>query len=114
MVEAVAGKRPLTCKMINLCEKAYRNHLFSFKSNLLREFYKHFEISFGTKTLKYDLLQKITEIVVECSCVVKKIVGKDASRRKTALPRPVCTLSLITHFSSAAYCEYKNLKIWRY
>ena len=60
-----------------------------------------FEISFGTRTSKSDLLQKITEMVVEGSCVVKSIVGKDATRRKTTLPRWVCTLPIITHFSSA-------------
>ena len=36
---------------------------------------------------KSDLLQKITKMVVECSCVGKKIVGKEARRRKTTLPR---------------------------
>ena len=53
---------------------------FSFKSNLLG-------ISFGTRTSSSDLLQKITKMIVECSCVVKKIVGKDARRRQTTLPR---------------------------
>ena len=52
----------------------------SFKSNLLG-------ISFGTRTSNSDLLQKRTKMIVECSCVVKKIVRKDARRRKTTLPR---------------------------
>ena len=73
---------------------------FSFKSNLLREIYKHFEISFGTRTTKSDL-QKITEMVVECSCAVWKIVARDARRRKTTLNRSVYTLPIITHFFSA-------------
>ena len=77
MVEAIAGKRPLIYDEHNLSEKAHRNHSFSFKSNLLREIYRHFEISFGTRTTKSDLLKKITEMVVECSCAVKKIVAKD-------------------------------------
>ena len=100
MVEAIAGKRPLMYDEYNLCEKAHINQLF-FKSNLLREIYKHFEISFGTRTTKSDLLQKITEMVVECSCAVKKIVAKDTRRRKTTLNRSVCTLPIISHFSSA-------------
>ena len=65
------------------------------------EIYKHFEISFGTRTSKSDVLQKITEMVVECSGAVKKIVAKDARRRKTTLNRSVYTLPVITHFSSA-------------
>ena len=69
VVEAIAGKRPLMYDEYNLCEKAHINQLF-FKSNLLREIYKHFEILFGTRTTKSDLLQKITELVVECSCAV--------------------------------------------
>ena len=85
-----------------MCEMAHRNHSFSFKSNLLG-------ISFGTRTSKSDLLQKITKMVVECSCVVKKIVGKDARRRKTTLPRWVCTLPIITHFSSAGSLWIHNL-----
>ena len=56
VVEAIAGKRPLIYNEHNLCEKAHRNHSFSFKSNLLREIYRHFEISFGTRTTKSDLL----------------------------------------------------------
>ena len=94
MVEAIAGKRPLIYDEHNLCEKSHRNHSFSFKSNLLREIYRHFEISFGTRTTK-------SEMVVECSCAVKKIVAKDTRRRKTTLNRSVCTLPIISHFSSA-------------
>ena len=75
---------------------------FSFKSNLLG-------ISFGTRTSKSDLLQKITKMVVECSCVAKKIVGKDARRRKTTLPWWVCTLPIITHFFSADSLWIHNL-----
>ena len=101
MVEAIAGKRPLIYDEHNLSEKAHRNHSFSFKSNLLREIYRHFEISFGTRITKSDLLYKITEMVVECSCAVKKIVAKDTRRRKTTLNRSVCTLPIISHFSSA-------------
>ena len=74
---------------------------FSFKSNLLTEIYKHFKISFGTGTAKSDILQKITEMVVKCSCAVEKIVAKETRRRKTTLNRSVCTLPIITHFSSA-------------
>ena len=77
MVEAIAAKRPLMyVRQRWLTEINY----FSFKSNLLG-------ISFGTRTSKSDLLQKVTEMVVECSCLVKKIVGKDWRRRKTTLPR---------------------------
>ena len=67
---------------------------FSFKSNLL-------EISFGTRTLNSDLLQKITETVVECSCVVKKIVGKDAIEKKENDSTSV-SLYPAYYFSSAA------------
>ena len=68
---------------------------------MLREIYKHFEISFGTRTTKSHLLQKITEMVVECSFAVKTIFAKDARRRKTTLNRSVYTLPVIAHFSSA-------------
>ena len=60
-------------------------NFFSFKSNLLREIYEHFEIPFGTRTTKSDVLQNITEMVVECSCAVKKIVTKDARRKRKRL-----------------------------
>ena len=76
-METTAARRALMYDEYNLCEMAHRNQLI----------YKLSEILFGTRTSKSDLLQKITEMVVECSCVVKKIVGKDARRRKTTLPR---------------------------
>ena len=44
VVEAITGKRPLMYVEYSLCEEAHRNHSFSFKSNLLREIYKNFEI----------------------------------------------------------------------
>ena len=54
---------------------------FSFKSYLLREIYKHFVISVGSRTSKSDL-QKITEMVVECSCVVKRLSEKTQEEGK--------------------------------
>ena len=78
MVGTIAAKRPL---ISDICVRWLTEiNSFSFKSNLLG-------ISFGTRTSNSDLLQKITKMIVECSCVVKKIVGKDTRRRKTTLPR---------------------------
>ena len=53
-------------------------------------------------------------MVVECSCVVEKIAGKDATRRKTTLPRSLCTLPIITHFLPPAHCEFTALQENRY
>ena len=53
-------------------------------------------------------------MVVECSCVVEKIAGKDATRRKTTLPQSVCTLPIITHFLPRAHCEFTALQENRY
>ena len=53
-------------------------------------------------------------MVVECSCVVEKIAGKDATRRKTTLPRSVCTQPIITRFLPRAHCEFTALQENRY
>ena len=49
-------------------------------------------------------------MIVECSCVVEKIAGKDATRRKTTLPRSVCTLPIIIHFLPRAHYEFTALQ----
>ena len=53
-------------------------------------------------------------MVVECSCVVETIAGKDATRRKTTLPRSGCTQPIITRFLPRAHCEFTALQENRY
>ena len=59
------------CDVFNLCEMANENKLSSFKCKMLKEICKHFEIPFNTRNSKSELLQKITEMVAECSCSSK-------------------------------------------
>ena len=71
VVEAIGVRHPLMYDVFNLCEMANENKLSSFKCKMLREICKHFEIPFNTRNSKSELLQKITEMVAECSCSSK-------------------------------------------
>ena len=71
VVEAVGVRHPLMSDVFNLCEMANENKLSSFKCKMLKEICKHFEIPFSTRSSKSELLQKITEMVAECSCSSK-------------------------------------------
>ena len=65
VLETIAVKRPLVNNECNPCEMAHGNHLDLFPSKVRC-------LGKLTSCLKFDLLQKITEIVVQCSCLVKK------------------------------------------
>ena len=71
VVEAIGVRHPLMYDVFNLCEMANENKLSSFKCKMLKEICKHFEIPFNTRNSKSELLQKITEMVEECSCSSK-------------------------------------------
>ena len=71
VVEAIGVRHPLMYDVFNLCEMANENKLSSFKCKMLKEICKHFEIPFNTRNSKSQLLQKITEMVAECSCSSK-------------------------------------------
>ena len=71
VVEAIGVRHPLMYDVFNLCEMANENKLSSFKCKMLKEICKHFEIPFNTRSSKSELLQKITEMVAECSCSSK-------------------------------------------
>ena len=71
VVEAIGVRHPLMYDVFNLCEMANENKLSSFKCKMLKEICKHFEIPFNTRNSKSELLQKITEMVAECSCSSK-------------------------------------------
>lgn len=71
VVEAIGVRHPLMYDVFNLCEMANENELSSFKCKMLKEICKHFEIPFNTRNSKSELLQKITEMVAECSCSSK-------------------------------------------
>ena len=58
MVETIAAKRPLM-----YVRDGSQKSLFFFQKQFAWDF-------IGTRTSKSDLLQKITKMVVECSCVV--------------------------------------------
>ena len=69
VVAAIAVKHPLMYDVHNLCEMAYENKISSFKVKMLREICKHFEISFNTRDTKSALVQKLSEMVRDCSCM---------------------------------------------
>ena len=71
VVEAIGVRHPLMYDVFNLCEMANENKLSSFKCKMLKEICQHFEIPFNTRNSKSQLLQKITEMVAECSCSSK-------------------------------------------
>ena len=71
VVEAIGVRHPLMYDVFNLCEMANENKLSSFKCKMLKQICKHFEIPFNTRNSKSELLQKITEMVAECSCSSK-------------------------------------------
>ena len=65
----IAVKHPPMYDVHNLCEMAYENKISSFKVKMLREICKHFEISFNTRDTKSALVQKLSEMVRDCSCM---------------------------------------------
>ena len=69
VVAAIAVKHPLMYDVQNLCEMAYENKISSFKVKMLREICKHFEISFNARDSKSALVQKLSEMVRDCSCM---------------------------------------------
>ena len=69
VVAAIAVKHPLMYDVHNLCEMAYEKKISSFKVKMLREICKHFEISFNTRDTKSALVQKLSELVRDCSCM---------------------------------------------
>ena len=71
VVEAIGVRHPLMYDVFNLCEMANENKLSSFKCKMFKEICKHFEIPFNTRNSKSELIQKITEMVAECSCSSK-------------------------------------------
>ena len=64
VVAAIAVKHPRMYDVQNLCEMAYENKISSF-----REICKHFEISFNARDSKSALVQKLSEMVRDCSCM---------------------------------------------
>ena len=72
VVEAIGVKHPVMYDVFNLCEMANENRLSSFKCKMLKEICKHFEIPFNTRNSKSELLQKISEMVAECSCATRE------------------------------------------
>ena len=69
VVAAIPVKDPLMYDVHNLCGMAYENKISSFKVKMLREICKHFEISFNTSNTTSALVQKLSEMVRDCSCM---------------------------------------------
>ena len=53
----------------NLCEMVAENKLSSFKVKMLRVICTCFEIRFKTRVTKSELVKKLTEMLLGCSCL---------------------------------------------
>ena len=52
----------------NLCELYKEDKIRIFKVAMLKDFCRHFEISFKSKDKKKDLIEKIAAMVEKCTC----------------------------------------------
>ena len=54
--------------VFNLCELYKEDKIRIFKVAMLKDFCRHFEISFKSKDKKKDLIEKIAAMVEKCTC----------------------------------------------
>ena len=60
---------PVMYDVYNLCEMVAENKLSSFKVKMLREICTYFEIRFKIRDTKSEFVKKLTEMVLDCSCL---------------------------------------------
>ena len=59
---------PIVFDAYNICESHKQNKLASFNVTLLKEICKHYDIALKAKDRKKDLIEKVANLVEECSC----------------------------------------------
>ncbi|KAL9954031.1 hypothetical protein ACROYT_G041519 [Oculina patagonica] len=69
VVAAIGVKHPAMYDVYNLREMVKENKLFSFKVKMLREISNYFDIQTKARDSKSVLVQKLKEMVLDCSCL---------------------------------------------
>ena len=69
VVAAIGVKHQLMYDVYDLCEIAYEKKLSSFKVKMLREIWKHFEISLHSRDTKSTLVKKLSDMARDCCCM---------------------------------------------
>ena len=69
VVSEIGVIHPVMYDVCNLCEMVGENKLSSFKVKMLRVICTYLEIRFKTRVTKSELVKKLTEMVLGCSCL---------------------------------------------
>ena len=65
--EKLSVQHPIYYDAYNLCDLRHKNKLDSFNMEMLKSICNHFEISFKSKDRKYILIEKLENMIAECS-----------------------------------------------
>ena len=68
VLDKISVCHPITYDVYNICKLTHNKKLSSFKVKMLKEIYNHFELSFKSRDIKADNMNKIEEMVQGCSC----------------------------------------------
>ena len=68
VVQDVCTDHPIMYDIYDICDYSRQDILNKFNVKMLKAICKHFELSFTSKSLKVDLIDKIKAMVAECSC----------------------------------------------
>ena len=66
--EKMSVQHPIYYDAHNLCELHQSQKISSFNVSMLKSIYSHFEIPFKSKDRKFQLVEKLTAMLSECSC----------------------------------------------
>ena len=68
VVQEVCTDHPIMYDIYDICDYSRQDILNKFNVKMLKAICKHFELSFTSKSLDVDLIDKIKAMVAECSC----------------------------------------------
>ena len=68
VVQEVCKDHPIMYDIYDICDHSRQDILNKFNVKMLKAICKLFELSFTSKSLKVDLIDKIKAMVAECSC----------------------------------------------
>ena len=69
VMSSIGVIHPVVYDVYNLCEMAKEKKLSSFKVKMLREICDYFEIRFRVRDTKAELVKKLNEMVLNCTCM---------------------------------------------
>ena len=71
IVDQVQVKHPIFYDSFDLCDLYHKNKLHCFKIVMLKEICKHFDISYKSKDKKSDFIDRLSNMIKNCSCTKK-------------------------------------------